>query len=326
MPSQPALTCPRCGYDLSGVAATVPLARNESVNGGSDGAACPLDCTCSECGGAFAWSRVLSGAVEWPKWFVESPGGRRGPFATLRTLLRVLRPGKFWREVGFDKPVRAHRLVWWVLVVMAVAPAIALAVPVYARDVVRLFTGTLPVTPATFLYEELQSAAASTTELVDRLLDGGGAVWLLPAFALSAAMAFMLVILPSVRVGIRTRAAFALRAAVYSLAFLPVLFAGSVIARAAAGLDAASAVFDSRPTGWAPTLVPRRSWWVFNDGVEFFWAAVVLGWMGWYWHRAIHEGAHTARPRLIFTVCVVPSVLFALLVMVLHDGALLPFV
>lgn len=59
--------CPRCGYDLGGAVA----AWNGSSNEQLDGASCPLDGVCSECGLRFNWSEIMDWRNGLPRWLFE---------------------------------------------------------------------------------------------------------------------------------------------------------------------------------------------------------------------------------------------------------------
>lgn len=100
-PVQPC--CPRCGYDQSGAVATW-----HDV--------CPLDGTCPECGHGFAWADLYDPRRRDVAWYVEH--ARRVAGVVWRmpgTLWRLVRPARFWREVGVGSRVRLGRLVWFLL-------------------------------------------------------------------------------------------------------------------------------------------------------------------------------------------------------------------
>lgn len=96
-------TCPRCGYDLSGV--------TESWTD-----ACPLHGLCSECGLAFRWYDVLRGSLRTPHWSFEHaiPGRRFRTF--FATLWRPFVPTRLWRPLRMEMALRSHRLL--VLIVL----------------------------------------------------------------------------------------------------------------------------------------------------------------------------------------------------------------
>lgn len=93
----PTLTCPRCGYDLSGAAAT----WTET---------CPLRQTCSECGLVIELRYLLNPVlVRELKFFEVAP--RRRIAALRATVRRALRPWAFWNWVRMEYEVSAGRLL-----------------------------------------------------------------------------------------------------------------------------------------------------------------------------------------------------------------------
>ncbi|MCH7547773.1 MAG: hypothetical protein IID30_15350 [Planctomycetes bacterium] len=89
--------CPRCGYDLRGIMETWEQA-------------CDISGTCSECGLEYEWGDLLNPARNMPKWCVEYSAG---PLATMRaffsTALMMLRPWRFWSELGMHHQPRWRR-------------------------------------------------------------------------------------------------------------------------------------------------------------------------------------------------------------------------
>jgi len=66
---------------------------------------CPLDGRCVECGLDFRWSDLLRPDA-LPRWYVERADGRY--FSGTRTLLRSLRPWRFWTSIKMTMPVSAR--------------------------------------------------------------------------------------------------------------------------------------------------------------------------------------------------------------------------
>jgi hypothetical protein len=97
-------TCPRCGYDQSGLVA----AWTEM---------CPLEATCTECGLLFEGRSVL-GRHRGPEWsFEHSQGVRRSLW--WRTSLVALRPWRLFAELRMHHVVRVRRLAVFALVWLA---------------------------------------------------------------------------------------------------------------------------------------------------------------------------------------------------------------
>ena len=90
-------TCPRCGYDLSGIVAS----WTDS---------CPLTGICSECGVRFRWSEVLDARHRFNKWYVES---HRASLAltSMVTLVSLAWPTLVWRRVRLEQQLRSRRLI-----------------------------------------------------------------------------------------------------------------------------------------------------------------------------------------------------------------------
>ncbi len=106
-----AFECPRCGYGLGGTFA--PAAP-----------AWPLECVCPECGLALE-SRALHAERTQLRWFVETPRSaqvrRWFPRRAVGTLLRTLRPWRFWSAVGMERPIRPRLLAGYALVLALMA-------------------------------------------------------------------------------------------------------------------------------------------------------------------------------------------------------------
>ncbi len=100
-------TCPRCGYDQSGVIASWT-------------ASCPLVGRCSECGLDFSWRDVLNPRWIVPAWSFEHCRGWWQVGKHLRTCLRAWRPWSFWRAMRMELPLRSLRL-WRHLAAMLLA-------------------------------------------------------------------------------------------------------------------------------------------------------------------------------------------------------------
>lgn len=89
-------TCPRCGYDLSGLVAS--WVRS-----------CPMEATCAECGLEFDCGLALSPRLIGPPWSYEhTPEPRSDRF--WRTSLWSLLPWVIWTKLRVDHQVRAARL------------------------------------------------------------------------------------------------------------------------------------------------------------------------------------------------------------------------
>lgn len=99
--------CPRCGYDLSGAVAAWPAGQ------------CPIGGVCSECGLQFPWRRLFDDPGARVPWLPEARSRVRHKF--VRTALRTLHPGAFWRQVPLELPIR-----YAILTAFAIGPLILL--------------------------------------------------------------------------------------------------------------------------------------------------------------------------------------------------------
>lgn len=90
-------SCPRCGYDQTGLVAT--WAEH-----------CPTEGVCAECGLAFAWRDVLNPRWTIPAWSFEHATDHRLR-ALLRTAWESFRPRRFWAQLPIAAPVRLGRLM-----------------------------------------------------------------------------------------------------------------------------------------------------------------------------------------------------------------------
>lgn len=95
-PAGPPVSCPRCGYDLSGVAA-------------SWREACPLQGVCSECGLSFEWGDVVVPGRVVPRWSFEH-AGRYVLALWVSTAFRTAFIWPLWRGLRLEHPVVARRL------------------------------------------------------------------------------------------------------------------------------------------------------------------------------------------------------------------------
>lgn len=108
-PSREDISCPRCGYDQ----------RGRMNTWDSD---CELYGICSECGLDYEWADLLVPMRSPPGWCVEYTTGLIGSLRSgSLTLLMLLRPRKFWRELKMSHVPRWGRIVWLHLVLAFLA-------------------------------------------------------------------------------------------------------------------------------------------------------------------------------------------------------------
>jgi hypothetical protein len=111
-------SCPRCGYDLTGVVESWQTC-------------CPLGGTCSECGLEFRWRELLSaegqrliGSFEHAQFHIAR--------AFLTTIWWTVRPWKLWSVIGMHHEIRWKRLAWFVVLGI---PALQLVMSLVAYGV-----------------------------------------------------------------------------------------------------------------------------------------------------------------------------------------------
>ncbi len=90
-------TCPRCGYDLSGAAA-------------SWAAACPMSLVCSECGLDIDCREVFNPVYAIQRTLFEHAKVRRLR-ALVGTALKACRPRRFWSWVRMAHAIRPRRMI-----------------------------------------------------------------------------------------------------------------------------------------------------------------------------------------------------------------------
>ncbi len=101
------ITCPKCGYALSG-----ETARWE--------AECPLEGRCPECGGEFRWQDVVDPARRLRGWCVEYCLPARFLVAAFWTAVLSLRPRLFWSDLRWARPIKVSRLCAYVAFLLVV--------------------------------------------------------------------------------------------------------------------------------------------------------------------------------------------------------------
>lgn len=99
------LTCPRCGYDQSGLEQSL---RWQCERGELD--AWPLKSTCAECGREFDWRDFVDAELQ-PARFFETER-RHTLRAFCRTVFRMPRAKRFWKWVQPEWPVRYGRMLF----------------------------------------------------------------------------------------------------------------------------------------------------------------------------------------------------------------------
>ena len=138
-PHSPQHVCPRCGYDQAGHMATwSPQAW-------------PVVGVCSECGLNFEWADVLSPDRSRLAWLYEHTAyGRIGVWRFVRTVVSLIFPWVFWRQVRLRHVLAPRRLLIWM--VLLVVPLWVLGAAVRTANVYLLIlrNGTITGLPPTW--------------------------------------------------------------------------------------------------------------------------------------------------------------------------------
>lgn len=321
----PPPACPRCGYDLTGQAATWADA-------------CPLAGTCSECGLNFRWSEILSDVNRGPPWLVEHrprerPSRPRRLWNLYRrcwaTVWHLLRPSAFWTAVSLTVPVRVGPLLLWPLILLTcLQPLIA--------------AGNLTNRGRIDLGNRWRSAADPSIGWINALLDpwlfivpednwrrapfgpvgsvGPPDVRTIFHLAAGADLAVTLaplliplglLLLSHSRTTARVRPLHVLRAAVYGCFPLVVLLLLLTVRQ----LEYAART-------WLPGVPPLK--WNFEPfSVRLFQFAAVpiylllAAWVGRYWWCVITRSLQLPRAKLVFALLMLQTLLAALICFVL---------
>ncbi|PCI08516.1 hypothetical protein COB72_08105 [bacterium] len=116
--------CPKCSYDLRGEIATW-----ESQ--------CSVDGQCPECGYEFAWSEVYGILGEWGSevgWYAESAEDLVGLLVrTPMSLLRLMVPLWFFRDVNHRRKIRLGMLMQWMILVFVLMHALVSPIGFFAN-------------------------------------------------------------------------------------------------------------------------------------------------------------------------------------------------
>lgn len=92
------VVCPRCGYDLRGVIQSWDVSS-------------PLLGVCSECGLEFEWAELLSSKIRKPLWNIEYGKRLTIPWRAIGTLIKAIRPDRFWASLKMTHPPRWRRII-----------------------------------------------------------------------------------------------------------------------------------------------------------------------------------------------------------------------
>ena len=295
-------SCPRCGYDVSGVIGTWTDR-------------CPLRGICSECGFDFQWVDVLRPELLRLGGFAEHAGSPGQAIRWgVRTWLWALRPWVFWRRVELRHAPRVPAMGLWLA--LSFAPGLALT---WLVGVLLWMTYASPgqrADPAALLSPWL--------ELVTPWLDRRWLWWnrwgkpfwhavTLPLLMCSCFWPLLLWVLGTTRARARVRIEHVVRAGVFGLSWLvPVLLVR--VADYLFGLATLTADLLLPGSG----MTPRRG--SVSDWMAPYWRVwLLLGfvWIQAWWLCAIRYGFGLPRSWVVWSVLSIPVTLALLLTVIL---------
>ena len=333
-------SCPRCGYDLSGVV--------ESWK-----EACPLNGVCSECGLEFRWRELFRADELRVRGFYEHATGVALASAW-RTWAWTLLPWMFWKKVRLEHPVRLRRMLLWLVVLLLPiqlfhgahvvvarrAATIAgpaggpVSVPFFGDDPTGLVAQAMEpllafdentVYQRLIAWSRMKSAGTATPGLyLERLFTGvlpGWRAWPefgLPLVAVMIAMAGMILILPQTRARARVRLVHVARAAVYGLSWLVVPAALRVGMELEAWIDRLFLSGGSSMVLWntGQRLTGMLTYGgycerLLSNGTVMWLTGVA--WLAAWWLCTIRQGFRIREWLVVWLAVLVPSVLVGII-------------
>ncbi len=306
MTPAPPPSCPRCGYDLTGVAE-------------SWADSCPLTGVCSECGLEFDWARVLCHDRFLVRWFVEHAQRGKAAWASAwKTWCRVIVPTRFFGAVRIEHEPRPGRFLLWLLFLNL--PILSLAAIVHVLLVALYVVPYLPPGFASYKGIAYSNAVLEPFVMIDIATSPAGAItgwtwhphsqdWL-PVVIFVAPMVgawpVVLFLLPTTRAIAKVRPIHLVRAFVYSLWWLVVPAA----IRLCNGLFLLVAVTPSLATSFDLQDGPNRWIYFFADRtVALAWFGALAAWTAWWWYLAIVRHMRLPQARRVWALLLPISLL-----------------
>lgn len=312
--------CPRCAYDLSGIAGTWTDR-------------CPLNGTCSECGLVLRWMDAYFPDRDRVRGLIEHARGvRQGAWWSVRTLWLVARPWVFWRRVTMAMTPRLPRVFAWSLLVWVAlwAAGSVTSNALYLWAATAWPTPNLPPTELSLLngwtqpvavrvqaptWRTPSPASGTTYEWMRSLAPLGVATWngrdqnwiavVVAVLAAAAAWPGVFLVLGDTRRLGKLRRGHLLRAVGYSLAFLALLAVLRLVHTLGWGwLLVRVSMFGRR---FRPYGEPWS--WLGNGAHDLWIGAAILLWVQAWWLAAIVIGF---RLRTGFAVWLLLAVISSL--------------
>lgn len=299
-------SCPRCGYDLTGI-----------VDSWEE--TCPIEGVCSECGLAIQWQNVLREDRQRLPWFFEhTPRRRLGYVRAWKTWFRTLLPGSFWKVVGLHHTTSVVRMVFWLLVLIVPLHAVGAGAADLSYELRIAAPG------ARFINSiHLERASHHMSFWTEPLVHPGAfsdftfgysrrPFFVRPIVAIVFVIPIVLFLLPVTRKRAKVRVVHLVRATIYSFAWLvPLAMVRCVDLTMGAARQtwlvqtgsAASYYNGVLPLGWAN----RWALWIM---------VILLFWIGSWWWFVIGRGLKLQQPRLTWFVLMVIASLVAVIILI----------
>ena len=309
-------TCPRCGYDLSGIIASWTNS-------------CPLTGICSECGLEFRWRDLLGHRAQYlPGFFEHAVGVRRSFRWAWRTWAWTIIPSLFWSRVRMHHRVSPKRILLWPVVLilpMYVLGSLAGTLAVWAPIIVGripYYDHAWPVTLGQWTLPVVHIERSWGGRIAGYRIDVEPMVGYWPIFipvglAASLVLVALFVLLSDTRKMSKVRTVHAVRVGVYSLAWLVPVAGLHLFHRMAMSAYLIDLAFG--PLQRSVGMWERSAFWLesFIDRHWFAPLAIVLAWIGTWWFVALDRGLEMRHARRIWCTLMIPAALTALIAFLL---------
>ena len=309
-------TCPRCGYDLSGIVASWTNS-------------CPLAGICSECGHPLRWVEVLDPKAQLVRWFIEHPfPGRHVLGRAMATWFWIIAPWVFWNRVGMKSPVSKWRMVLWLvlpLVTIHLIAGVARSATIWQFWPPKQPLPLYDLLPLNLIVAWLGPFLGITIRGLTYVVAPIQQQWPYPVtvlLAISLGMPLLLLMLSGTRKACRLRRAHVWRAMGYGFAWLVVLAA----ARAVSYIDTLAGIFP---------VSNASPWWAFVRGNNWIdiqiheypwrWGSVLIAWCIIWWWCAIARGFRLPDAGIIWSLLMIACLLLAGVLLIKNPTFLLEY-
>lgn len=314
-------SCPRCGYDQSGVIA-------------SWDASCPLRGVCSECGLGFDWPDVLREDRQRLRWFYEHAAPRSAglPSAWI-TWAWAVRPWVFWRRVRLHHRLSIPRLWLWLLVLLVPLQAATAAMMNVAWWIYWEFSRRpwvsrpdnafeVQVSEWTMPFGYITTKRGSSSVRTFEWTIDQWSLYAYPTLAIVISMPLLLACLPATRRKAKVRAGHLLRVGIYSLAWvvpiwlLNLVDIGIFLVKQVIGLRG-NQQWIGAPYRYKFVLT---SWLGAHEQYWFVTLAAFVVWLGAWWWFAIRDGLRLEGHAAVWWLLMLAAGLAAGISLVTNDA------